>query len=102
MSYTFDPLANLTEAQYDLVLGGEQLLWSEQSGPQNVDPIVWPRAASSAEIFWSAKQPTGAPLNVTEALPRLHDVRYRMVQRGVNAIPLQPQWCALRPDACDA
>ncbi|KAH0832246.1 hypothetical protein J3R83DRAFT_13220 [Lanmaoa asiatica] len=100
-SYTFDPLANLTESQYPLVLGGEQLLWAEQSGPQNLDPIVWPRAASSAEIFWSAKQPTGAPLNVTEALPRLHDVRYRMVQRGVNAIPLQPQWCALRPDACD-
>ncbi|KAG1867157.1 glycoside hydrolase family 20 protein [Suillus subalutaceus] len=100
-SYTFDPLANLTEAQYELVLGGEQLLWSEQSGPQNVDPIVWPRAASSAEIFWSAKQPSGAALNVTEALPRLHDVRYRMVQRGINAIPLQPQWCALRPDACD-
>lgn len=50
---------------------GEQLLWTEQSGPQNLDPIVWPRAASSAEIFWSAKQPTGAPLNVTEALPRL-------------------------------
>ncbi|KAG1851814.1 glycoside hydrolase family 20 protein [Suillus tomentosus] len=100
-AYTFDPLANLTEAQYELVLGGEQILWSEQSGPQNVDPIVWPRAASSAEIFWSGKQPTGAALNVTEALPRLHDVRYRMVQRGVNAIPLQPQWCALRPDACD-
>ncbi|KAG1749468.1 glycoside hydrolase family 20 protein [Suillus lakei] len=100
-AYTFDPLANLTEAQYNLVLGGEQLLWSEQSGPQNVDPIVWPRAASSAEIFWSGKQPTGAALNVTEALPRLHDVRYRMVQRGVNAIPLQPHWCALRPDACD-
>jgi len=50
---------------------GEQILWTEQSGPQNLDPIVWPRAASSAEIFWSAKQPTGAPLNVTEALPRL-------------------------------
>ncbi|KAJ8587072.1 glycoside hydrolase family 20 protein [Rhizopogon salebrosus TDB-379] len=100
-AYTFDPLANLTAAQYPLVLGGEQALWSEQSGPQNLDPIVWPRAASSAEIFWSAKQPTGAPLNVTEALPRLHDVRYRMVQRGLNPIPLQPQWCALRPDACD-
>ncbi|OJA11466.1 hypothetical protein AZE42_10272 [Rhizopogon vesiculosus] len=71
-SYTFDPLANLTETQYELVLGGEQILWSEQSGPQNLDPIVWPRAASSAEIFWSAKQPSGAALNVTEALPRLH------------------------------
>ncbi|KAG1836126.1 glycoside hydrolase family 20 protein [Suillus subalutaceus] len=100
-AYTFDPLANLTEAQYEFVLGGEQLLWSEQSGPQNLDPIVWPRAASSAEIFWSGQQPTGAPLNVTEALPRLQDLRYRMVQRGLKPIHLQPYWCALRPDACD-
>ncbi|KAG9315523.1 hypothetical protein JVU11DRAFT_3139 [Chiua virens] len=100
-AYTYDPLANLTESQYHLVLGGEQLLWTEQSGAQNLDPIVWPRAASSAEIFWSAKQPSGAPFNVTEALPRLQDMRYRMVQRGVNAIPLQPEWCALRPYACD-
>ncbi|KAG1815815.1 glycoside hydrolase superfamily, partial [Suillus variegatus] len=101
-AYTFHPLANLTEAQYELVVGGEQILWNEQSDPQNVDPIVWPRAASSAEIFWSGKQPTGAALNVTEALPRLHvRRRYRMVQRGINGIPLQPQWCALRLDACD-
>ncbi|KAG1897381.1 uncharacterized protein F5891DRAFT_1192095 [Suillus fuscotomentosus] len=48
LAYTFHPLANLTEAQYELVVGGEQILWSEQFGPQNVDPIVWPRAASSA------------------------------------------------------
>ncbi|KAG1899664.1 glycoside hydrolase family 20 protein [Suillus fuscotomentosus] len=100
-SYTFDPLANLTEAQYELVLGGEQCLWSEQSSPDNLDPIVWPRAASSAEIFWSAQQPTGAPLNVTEALPRLQDLRFRMVQRGLRPIALQPYWCAIRPDACD-
>ncbi|KAG2053263.1 hypothetical protein BDR06DRAFT_1008894 [Suillus hirtellus] len=72
-AYTFHLFANLTEAQYELVVGGEQILWSEQSGPQNVDPI-----------------PIGAALNVTEVLPRLHDVRYRMVQRGINAISLQP------------
>lgn len=35
------------------------------------------------------------------ALPRLHDVAYRFVQRGVKAVALQPQWCALRPGACD-
>ncbi|KAG2092800.1 uncharacterized protein F5147DRAFT_821580 [Suillus discolor] len=50
---------------------GEQILWSGQSGLQDVDLIVWPRAASSAEIFWSEKQPTGAALNVTGALPLL-------------------------------
>ncbi|KAI0727894.1 N-acetylhexosaminidase [Fomitopsis betulina] len=95
-SYTFDPLANLTSDQYDLVLGGQHNLWTEQSGPENLDPIVWPRAASSAEVFWSG--PGG---NVSAALPRLHDVSFRLRQRGVRSISLQPLWCALRPHECD-
>ncbi|KAI0345598.1 N-acetylhexosaminidase [Trametopsis cervina] len=101
-TYTYDPFANLTESQQSLVLGGQQPLWTEQSGPENLDSIVWPRAASSAEVFWTG--PTlqdGSPRNVSSALPRLHDHRFRMVQRGIKAIPLQPLWCALRPGACD-
>ncbi|OSX57231.1 glycoside hydrolase family 20 protein [Postia placenta MAD-698-R-SB12] len=95
-SYTFDPLANLTSDQYHLIMGGQHNLWTEQSSASNLDPIVWPRAAASAELFWS-----GAGGNVTAALPRLHDASFRMQQRGVNSIPLQPLWCALRPFECD-
>ncbi|KAI0060417.1 N-acetylhexosaminidase [Artomyces pyxidatus] len=95
-AYSFDPLANLTADQHKLVLGGQQLLWTEQSGPQNLDSIAWPRAAASAEIFWS-----GAGGDGDAALPRLHDIGYRFRQRGVDAIPLQPEWCALRPGVCD-
>ncbi|KAG6818386.1 hypothetical protein H0H93_005346, partial [Arthromyces matolae] len=75
-SYTFDPVANLTDAQKSLVLGGQHLLWAEQSGPANLDATVWPRAASSAELFWS-----GAGGNVDAALPRLHEVVYRFQSR---------------------
>ncbi|KAF8901265.1 N-acetylhexosaminidase [Mucidula mucida] len=95
-SYSFDPVVNMTTEQADLVLGGQHLLWTEQSSPANLDSIVWPRAASSAEVFWSG--PGG---NVSTALPRLHDVAYRFKQRGVAAIALQPLWCAMRPGACD-
>ena len=35
------------------------------------------------------------------ALPRLHDVSFRMRQRGVKSINLQPLYCALRPGVCD-
>lgn len=102
-AYTFDPLANLTAAQHSLVLGGQQLLWAEQSGPENVDSIAWPRAASSAEVFWTGPSlPDGSPRNVGSALPRMHDIRFRMVQRGVRAIRLQPMWCVLRPGQCDS
>ena len=61
-----------------------------------MDPITWPRAAAGAEVFW-----TGPGGDGDTALPRLHDVTYRMRARGVNAIPLQPEWCALRPGECD-
>ncbi|KAH8114178.1 N-acetylhexosaminidase, partial [Phellopilus nigrolimitatus] len=101
-AYSFDPYNNLTAEQYSLVLGGQQLLWTEQSGPQNLDPIAWPRAAASAEVFWTGGSVASGSLNISEALPRLHAMRFRMVQRGVRAIPLQPEWCALRPGACDA
>ncbi|KAJ7094825.1 hypothetical protein C8R44DRAFT_585637, partial [Mycena epipterygia] len=62
----------------------QQLVWTEQSDAQNLDPITWPRATSSAETFGTgATLPNGSPLNGTEALPRLW---YRMVQRDVRAI----------------
>jgi hypothetical protein len=100
--YSFDPYASLTEDQHSLVLGGESLLWTEQSDPNNLDAIVWcvpsrgdclrfaparfnsllcsatrPRAAAAAEIFWTGPTlPDGTARNGREALPRLHDWRY--------------------------
>ena len=102
-AYTFDPVANLSTSQAKLVLGGQHLLWTEQSGPENLDPIVWPRAAASAEVFWTG--PIGgdddSDRDVRTALPRLHELAYRFRRRGVRAISLQPEWCALRPFKCD-
>jgi len=100
--YSFDPLSNLSSSQSKFVMGGETLLWTEQSDPSNLDPIMWPRAATAAEVFWTGPNlPGGTPRSGSEAIVRLHDVRYRFVQRGVKAIALQPQWCALRPGLCD-
>ncbi|POY75348.1 putative Beta-N-acetylhexosaminidase [Rhodotorula taiwanensis] len=101
-AYSFDPYHNLTKAQHRLVLGGETLLWSEQAGPENLDSIAWPRAAAAAEVFWTGGSLAEGRRRLQEALPRLHDWRYRAVARGIQAIPLQPHWCALRPGACDA
>jgi len=106
-AYTFDPVANLSTAQAKLVLGGQHLLWTEQSGPENLDPIVWPRAAASAEVFWTGpvvgngNGDGGDDRDVRTALPRLHELAYRFRRRGVRAISLQPEWCALRPFKCD-
>ncbi|TDL19714.1 N-acetylhexosaminidase [Rickenella mellea] len=102
-AYSFDPLANITRKEKDLVLGGEHLLWTEQASPHNLDSIAWPRAAASAEVFWTgAKTSSGKPLDVRSALPRLHQMTYRMQKRGIRATPLQPMWCALRPGRCNS
>lgn len=103
----------------DLSSIGQQLLWTEQSSPENLDSIVWPRAAVSAEVRWhflnselyymsyqqvfwtGANLSDGTARNILNALPRLHDLRFRMVQRGIRAIALQPQWCAIRDGACN-
>jgi hexosaminidase len=108
-AYSYDPLANLTSsAQKALVIGGESLLWTEQSGPENLDSIVWPRAAAAAEVFWTGEtlpDSMGGGSRIEEggeeALGRLHDVSFRMRQREVKTISLQPLWCALRPGKCD-
>ncbi|TCD63749.1 N-acetyl-glucosamine-6-phosphate deacetylase [Steccherinum ochraceum] len=108
-AYSFDPYANLTADQYSLVLGGQMPIWSEQSSLENLDPIVWPRLAAGAEVFWTgATLPDGEPrlgvnaTNGVNAFARINELRFRLVDRGVKAIALQPKWCALRPGLCDA
>ena len=78
----------------------------------NLEVVAWPRAAVFAELFWTGPGPNGSyprceytgPQLVADqriasldATPRMHDMRYRLVDRGVNAEPLQAEWCALRP-----
>jgi len=72
---------------------------------------MWPRAAALAEVFWTGAGDGEYPRSKllpsdhdgklipgsVEAYPRMHDIRYRMVDREVRAEPLQPHWCALRP-----
>jgi hexosaminidase len=77
----------------------------------NLESVMWPRAAALAEVFWTGAGDGKYPrskliltsgditlmIGSVEAYPRMHDIRYRMVDRGVRAEPLQPHWCALRP-----
>lgn len=87
------------------MLGGESALWAEQVDEANVESLLWPRAAAGAEVFWTGPEYTANgekhKRSVADALPRLHEARGRLRSMGVLASPLQPQWCALRPGACD-
>ncbi|KAL9937631.1 hypothetical protein V8E36_003176 [Tilletia maclaganii] len=106
-SYSFDPLAGTegVAGGAERVLGGEAALWSEQADEHSMDSYLWPRVGSAAEVFWTGASykdgSASVKRSVTEALPRLHDLRFRLVDRGYGARPIQPLWCALRPGQCD-
>ncbi|KAL7421213.1 Glucosamine-6-phosphate isomerase (Glucosamine-6-phosphate deaminase) (GNPDA) (GlcN6P deaminase) [Cryptotrichosporon argae] len=98
--YSFDPYNNVTDAQRKLVLGGQTSLWAEQTDETNFDMVLWPRAAAVAELFWTGAGSGTFPRKSHDAIERMHDMRYRMVDRGVGAVPLQPHWCAINPGVC--
>ncbi|KAF9000175.1 glycoside hydrolase [Hymenopellis radicata] len=75
-TYSFDPKAGLSEEQAELIVGGQQLLWSQQSSPANLDTIAASVGGGVLDWRWIGK-------------------------RGISPIPLQPMWCALRPGECD-
>lgn len=89
--YTVEPLNFTgTEEQKKLVMGGEVCLWAEFIDATNFMSRAWPRASAVGERLWSA----GSVNNVTEATPRLHDFRCKLIKRGVNAEPPSgPSYC---------
>jgi hexosaminidase len=83
----------LNKTEIKSVLGGEVALWSEQSDPAVLDMKLWPRAAAAAETLWSGRyDQSGKQRDIGEAMPRMFDWRYRLVERGIGAEPIQPLW----------
>jgi len=89
--YVEDPIgdANLTPDQLKLVLGGEASMWGEQVDATVIDERVWPRTSAVGERLWSAQSVN----DDDAATPRLIAQRCRMVQRGINAGPIAPDFC---------
>lgn len=73
-----------SDAQKDLVLGGETCMWSEVVNHLNVVQRVFPRACAAAEKLWS---PAAATLKWQDAAARLEEHTCRMNLRGVAAQP---------------
>ncbi|CAG8480516.1 24582_t:CDS:2 [Dentiscutata erythropus] len=97
MIYSYNPIKELSDEEAKFVIGGEVLLWSEQSDPTNYEQQLWPRSSAAAEVLWSGPEDVDGNRRVpdNDALKRLNDWRFRMVERGINAEPLQPLWCVL-------
>ena len=79
----------------DQILGAEAALWSEQVDELTLDSRLWPRASALAERLWS--DPNHKWL-MADSRMLMH--RERLVQNGIGAESLQPQWCLLNQGDC--
>lgn len=78
------------------MLGGEVAVWTESIDPQTLDSIIWPRASAAGEVLWSGRtDASGQNRSQITALPRLIEMRERMVARGVRAAAITQQWCSM-------
>ncbi|KAH6793766.1 beta-hexosaminidase 2 [Perilla frutescens var. hirtella] len=99
--YNYDITYGLSEAEAELVLGGEVALWSEQADSTVMDQRIWPRASAMGETLWSGNRDEMGKKRFAEATDRLNEWRYRMVTRGIRAEPIQPLWCIKNPGMCN-
>lgn len=90
--YRCDPASGLSDTPEEeaLVLGGEVCMWTEFVDDNNVLTRTWPRASAAAERLWSPKTSS----IVEEFLPRLEQMRCRLLYRGIQAEPVNgPGYC---------
>jgi len=87
----------VTKARADLardqVLGGEATLESYQTGAKGAERKIWPRVTALAERLWTDPLPEQSEHSVGETMRRINIFRQRMVQLGVQADPIQPEYC---------
>jgi len=85
----------VTPAMKELVLGGEVAMWAEQTDSFSIESKIFPRASAFGERLWSNPS-TG----FYEAETRILEHRRRLVDRGVRADALQPEWCRQNTGQC--
>jgi hexosaminidase len=67
-----------------MIGGVEACMWSEFVDASNFIARFWPRAAAVAERGWSAK----GTRDVVDARARLHELRCKLLRRGIGAEPV--------------
>ena len=77
------------------ILGASTAMWTEQTDGEALDSRLWPRASALAERMW-----TNPTTGWRAAESRMLFNRKRLVENGIAADRLQPQWCLLNEEEC--
>uniref|UniRef100_A0A1A9WED6 beta-N-acetylhexosaminidase n=1 Tax=Glossina brevipalpis TaxID=37001 RepID=A0A1A9WED6_9MUSC len=86
------------------ILGGEACLWTEQVSEWQVDGRLWPRAAALGErqvLNISIYVPLWSdPKQNISVFERMSIFRNRLVEFGIKAEAIYPQYCVQNPGEC--
>jgi len=74
------------------ILGGIATLFSYDTDARSMESKVYPRLSAFAERMWTDPQES-THFNAGVIQKRLNQFRQRLVQRGVDADPIQPEYC---------
>lgn len=88
-------MKNIGGSYSSQILGAEAALWSEQADEYTLDARFWPRVSALAERLWSDPKTSWR-----DAESRLLVHRESLVEHGIQAELLQPQWCLQNEDQC--
>lgn len=83
--YYQEPLSQYPELESS-VLGLQVCMWSEYVDATNFIARSWPRASLVAERMWSPKEVNDW---YGEAQYRVHEMKCKMIRRGIDAQPLE-------------
>ncbi|XP_055625066.1 chitooligosaccharidolytic beta-N-acetylglucosaminidase isoform X2 [Toxorhynchites rutilus septentrionalis] len=78
-----------------LILGAEAALWTEQADSLTTDARFWPRVSALAERLWTDPR---EGWQTADSRMLIH--RERLVENGMAAESLQPQWCLQNEGNC--
>ena len=84
--YTFDPVADIPEAERGHVIGGQACVWGEYVRTIfDFEWKLWPRGCAIAETLWTAPKVR----DFGEFRHRLNHHRLRLIEMGVNVAPIE-------------
>ena len=85
------------------ILGGEAAMWAEHVSPGTIVGKIFPRASAYGGRLWNYGSGSGVPAGGTfwvDAELGLAALASRMVERGVDADFIMPQYCQDEPAMC--
>lgn len=96
--YNYDPADGLNEKEANYVLGSEVALWTETADENDYQVKIWPRTSAFAERMWSQSN----ICDNANMMDRMRIHREQLINIGLRAMAVQPEYCLQNPDFCNA